>query len=468
MSCDCDHHDDPSPSRSPLGRRTVIAGGIALGAAPFIPSVASAVGIDGGTQRDFGFLAPQAKAAEHIRPMMFPVLPDETLGKAAWSDTFLAPRGSGRRHEGQDLMGNKMLKLLACVDGTIVELRHGSSGNSLYLKGDDDWYYCYLHINNDTPGTDDGKNAFEHAYAAGLKKGDRVVKGQHIAYLGDSGNAENSGAHLHFEIRMPHKNWYNASAVNPHYSLLEAEPAALNGDLTPTGSDSVELTTTGPYVPFAFAEDFVRRQALDFLGTAPTAAWVAKTTADLEDGKLTADEFISDLVQSDDWAGAVDPTVRLYGAYFLRRPDTSGLKYWIGKVRNKTSLDAISQEFANSGEFKERYGRLGNADFVKRIYENVFERKPDNAGLLHWTYQLDHGKTRGWVMRQMCESPEYVTKTAEEVAVISAYFGLLQRAPSSGDLTGWSSMARADSGAVRILVQRIRTGPEYRQRIAAL
>lgn len=467
MSCDCDHHQ-PGPTRTSIGRRAVIAGGLALGATPLLPSLAGIAGAEGGTQRDFGFLAPQPKDKQYIRPMMFPVLPDAKLGKAAWSDTFLAPRGGGRRHEGQDLMGAKMLKLLACVDGTIVELRHQSSGNSLYLKGDDGWFYCYLHINNDTPGTDDGKNAFEHAYAPGLKKGDRVKKGQHIAYLGDSGNAEGSGAHCHFEIRMPHKNWYNASAVNAHYSLQAAEPAVLGGGNSPTGSSDVELAATGPFVPFAKAEDFVERQALDFLGVTPTATWIADSVAKLEKGTVDADGFIGDLMADPAWAGVVDPTIRLYGAYFLRRPDTSGLKYWVGKVRNQTSLDAISQEFASSSEFKSRYGRLGNAEFVKLIYENVFKRSPDNAGLLHWTYQLDHGKTRGWVMRQMCESPEYVDKTAEEVAVISAYLGLLEKSPSTGDLDGWATMARADRGAVGVLVKQIRTSPEYRARISSL
>lgn len=466
MSC-CDHHE-PTPARTTMGRRAVIAGGLALGAAPLLPSLAGSAFADD-VRRDFSFLAPQPKDAKHVRPIMFPVLPDPKLGKAVWSDTYLAPRGSGRRHEGQDLMGNKMLKLLACVDGTVVELRHQSSGNSLYLKGDDGWYYCYLHINNDTPGTDDGKNAFEHAFAPGLKKGDRVTKGQHIAYLGDSGNAEGSGAHLHFEIRMPHKNWYNASAVNAHYSLLAAEPAVLGGGgEAPTGSSDVELSDSGPFVPFAHAEDFVERQALDFLGTAPTAAWITDAAARLEEGRIDADGFIRELMQEETWAGIVDPTIRLYGAYFLRRPDTAGLKYWVGKVRDKTSLDAISQEFASSSEFKSRYGRLGNAEFVKLVYENVFERAPDNAGLLHWTYQLDHGKTRGWVMRQMCESREYIAKTAEEVAVISAFLGLLGKSPSAGDLTGWATMARADFGAVGVLVRQIRTSPEYRARIEGL
>jgi len=467
MSCECDHHE-PSAARSPLGRRAVLAGGLAVGATPFLPALTRIAGAEGGAKRDFGFEAPQPKDEEFIRPIVFPVLPDPELGKATWSDTFLAPRGGGRRHEGQDLMGNKMLKLVACVSGEIVELRHRSSGNSLYLKGDDGWFYCYLHINNDTPGTDDGKNDFEHAFAKDLKKGDKVTQGQHIAYLGDSGNAEGSGSHCHFEIRMPHKNWYNASAVNPHYSLLAAKEANGVVDAPTASDDGTELTTTGAYVPFAEVEDFARRQAIDILGVTPTAAWLSEATRGLESGKTDADEFIGNLLADPKWSDVVDPTVRLYSAYFLRRPDTSGLKYWVGKVRNQTSLDDISEEFAQSTEFKDRYGSLGNAEFVKLVYENVLAREPDNAGYLHWTYRLDHGKSRGWIMRQMCESPEYVEKTAHQVGVISAYLGLLERSPSDGDLGGWSTMARANSGAITVLIHQIRTGPEYRQRIASL
>ncbi|MCB0986159.1 MAG: DUF4214 domain-containing protein [Microthrixaceae bacterium] len=472
MTCTCGHHDQPTSEHNPgvISRRMILATGAAAGVAPLLPGFAGvASASDGETldvQKDFGFLPPQAADAKHVRPMMFPVLPDPVLGKASWSDTFLAPRSNGRKHEGQDLMGNKMLKLLACVDGTVAELRHGSGGNSLYLKGDDDWYYCYLHINNDTPGTDDGANKLEQAFAAGLKEGDRVVKGQHLAYMGDSGNAEGAGSHLHFEIRMPNEDMWKASAVNAHYSLTEAEPAKLVGSTDTT--DDEAFSTTGPFVPFAKAEDFARRQALDFLAVTPTAAWLSDATDRLEGSKVTADQFILEQVGASAWTTVVPPTIRLYTAYFLRRPDTSGLRYWVDQVRAGTSLDKISQDFANSAEFKKRYGKLGNAEFVNQIYQNVFGRKPDNSGYLYWTSQLDHGKSRGWVMRQMCESPEYVNNKAQEVGVVSAYFGLLGRAPSDGELTGWSTMARANSGALSVLVGQLRTGTAYAERVKTL
>ena len=49
--------------------------------------------------QDYAFLPPRPASEKYVRPMMFPVLPDATLGKASWSDTYLAPRGGGRKHE---------------------------------------------------------------------------------------------------------------------------------------------------------------------------------------------------------------------------------------------------------------------------------------------------------------------------------------------------------------------------------
>lgn len=149
-----------------------------------------------------------------IVPMVFPV-----AGKCSWSDTFLAPR-TGHRHHGQDLMGAKMVPLVDCFDGTVKLGRPRSPGGHMWitLKGDNGWTAQYYHVNNDTPGTDDGAGLDAHAFAPGLQDGDHVSAGQHIGYLGDSGNAEATAPHLHFEL------WERASnaCVNATPSLKSA------------------------------------------------------------------------------------------------------------------------------------------------------------------------------------------------------------------------------------------------------
>lgn len=148
-------------------------------------------------------------------PMAFPL-----VDGVKWSDTFLRDRdGGARRHHGQDLMAEKMRPLVATFDGQVSFSSSGSGHHIIYVKGDCGWTSAYMHVNNDTPGTDDGKGGPRFAFAPGLKSGDRVVKGQLVGFCGDSGNAESVGSHCHFELREQ----ATGGVFNAHLSLSEAE-----------------------------------------------------------------------------------------------------------------------------------------------------------------------------------------------------------------------------------------------------
>ena len=150
------------------------------------------------------------------RHIAFPV-----LGPVSYSNDWGACRdGCARHHEGNDLLGVRMQPLLAAVDGTItrVQTDAGISGNGITVTGADGWYYNYFHVNNDTPGTDDGAAGPEWTVSPGLTVGSPVRAGQIIGYMGDSGNAEGSVPHLHFEIRTPDR-----TPVNPYHSLTAAQ-----------------------------------------------------------------------------------------------------------------------------------------------------------------------------------------------------------------------------------------------------
>lgn len=406
-----------------------------------------------GTARDYGFLPPRPASEKHVRPIMFPVLADPVLGGVSWSDTYLAPRSDGRRHEGQDLLGKKMLKLLAACDSTVVELRRQAGGNSLYLKGDDGWYYCYLHINNDDPGTDNGANQFKHAFAPGLAVGSRVLTGDLVGFVGDSGNAEAVGSMLHFEIRMPNAKWYNAAAVNAAYSLNAAKPAKLR----PRVSDAA-------FAPHPNAKAYATAMATDFVGSVPSPGWLTAAEADLEGAVVSLDKFAESLLALPGATRVTAPTIRLYLGFFLRIPDYPGLDYWIRKVRSGTSLDTAASQFAAGSEFTRRYGALGNSEYVTQLYRNLFARGPDPSGLDYWVRRLDGGAKRGWVMRQMCESDEYRRKTASQVRVIQVYMAMLRRAPDSSGYAYWSTKDGASPTGLQQLIKSIRTGAGYAAR----
>jgi hypothetical protein len=139
-----------------------------------------------------------------VVPIVFPV-----LGRTTYSDSFLACRsGCARKHMGQDLMGAKMSPLVAACDGSVVSQRKETKvggGNYLVIACHRGraagWSAVYVHINNDTPGTDDGKGTAGYAFAPGIAPGVRVLAGQLVGWRGDSGDAESTGPHLHFELR---------------------------------------------------------------------------------------------------------------------------------------------------------------------------------------------------------------------------------------------------------------------------
>lgn len=204
--------------------------------------------------------APVAAADEEIYPLVFPV-----VGNVYFTDTFGACRsGCTRTHLGNDLMtyGLKGVPIVAAHDGVVVRTSTESGRECCAIWGiraDDGWETWYIHMNNDTPGTDDGLG---WGFAAGIQAGRQVEAGELIGWVGDSGNAEGVGPHLHFELRRP-----DGTAISPYASLINASRVDLprlageNRFITAAeiaesgfagGSDTVFITT-GRAFPDALA-----------------------------------------------------------------------------------------------------------------------------------------------------------------------------------------------------------------------
>jgi hypothetical protein len=121
-----------------------------------------------------------------------------------------------REHHGIDIMtyGWKGVPVVAAHDGWIRLIRDDGDWCNIEITARDRWYTRYVHLNNDTPGYDDSDHA---CVVPGLERGSWVEAGQIIGWVGDSGNAEFTPPHLHFEIRMP-----SGLPVDPYKSLKSA------------------------------------------------------------------------------------------------------------------------------------------------------------------------------------------------------------------------------------------------------
>ena len=181
-----------------------------MGAAP--PSVAGS----GPTAR-IDDLTVEAPAVTDL-VLVFPGDPEVT----SFDDTWGHSRSGGRRHKGSDLMAPKLTPVYAVADGVVSIMRKsGLAGYWIGIEhagGVESWY---MHLNNDEPGTDNGRASLDQVYAPGMEVGAFVAAGQLIGYVGDSGNAEYSGSHTHFELRI------DGRAVDPYPLLVEAHERAL-------------------------------------------------------------------------------------------------------------------------------------------------------------------------------------------------------------------------------------------------
>jgi hypothetical protein len=132
--------------------------------------------------RASGFASPSsARPALEGGPYVFPV-----LGPAAYVDSFGAPRTTVSWHHGDDIFAPAGAPVLAVATGTLFSVGWNDiGGKRLWLRDREGNEFYYAHLK---------------AFSALAAEGARVAAGEVLGYVGTSGDAEGTPAHLHFEI----------------------------------------------------------------------------------------------------------------------------------------------------------------------------------------------------------------------------------------------------------------------------
>jgi len=191
----------------------------------------------------------------YVRRIEFPV-----VANGVFLSSFGVPRDGGARwHHGVDIAAPAMTPVVAAGDGVISTIK-AEPGDCCWvsIEHPGGWLTMYVHLTNDTPGTDDGAWA---GIRPDLAVGDEVRAGQLIGWVGDSGNAEPGEPHLHFELRTP-----GGEPIDPYPSLRAASQRAplalgpLDGAL-PAEADGVIVTGRPDFAgPFLDDEEVPRSE----------------------------------------------------------------------------------------------------------------------------------------------------------------------------------------------------------------
>ncbi len=117
--------------------------------------------------------------------MWFPPLPGMKVTNPSYA--FGARRGGGKRdHKGMDVYAEEGTEIKAPRDAIVkgVFPDKGNAGNYIVLDHGDGYTTAYMHL-KELPG---------------LKRGDKISAGDVVGLVGKTGNAKNTGAHLHYEV----------------------------------------------------------------------------------------------------------------------------------------------------------------------------------------------------------------------------------------------------------------------------
>lgn len=122
-------------------------------------------------------------------------MPLQDVPKKQVADTWQAPRGVDRRHEGQDIFAPRGTPIYSATTGYVYNIGENRlGGQTVSVVGAGGRFYYYAHLDS---------------YAPQIEEGDYVTTRSVLGYVGTTGNAQGTPPHLHFGIYAP------TGAINP-------------------------------------------------------------------------------------------------------------------------------------------------------------------------------------------------------------------------------------------------------------
>lgn len=144
-------------------------------------------------------------------------MPVDGVRASQVADTYGAPRGSNRQHEGVDIFAPRGTTVRSTTEGLVVGVRDaGLGGKQVWVMGPGRQRHYYAHL--------DG-------FADLLENGDLVRAGDALGVVGSTGNARGTPPHLHYGV-------YAADGAFDPLPLLRAYRADTSEGDTRDGRDT--------------------------------------------------------------------------------------------------------------------------------------------------------------------------------------------------------------------------------------
>ena len=142
------------------------------------------------------------------------VMPLSDVTKKQIANTWHAPRGIDRLHEGQDIFAPKGTPIYSATTGYVYKVGENPlGGQTVSVIGAGGRIYYYAHLDS---------------YAPGIEVGDPVNTKTLLGYVGTTGNAQGTPPHLHFGV------YTSSGAINPLPLIVDRQTQPPASALTTT------------------------------------------------------------------------------------------------------------------------------------------------------------------------------------------------------------------------------------------
>ncbi len=147
-----------------------------------------------------------------------------------------------------------------------------------------------------------------------------------------------------------------------------------------------------------------------------------------------------------------DAVQRLYVAYFNRPADPASLSVYEGllptdRVATQAELQSLAEQyFSPSAEYTARYAGMSNSQIINTMYQNLFGRDAEPAGLLSWTGKLNTGaETFASIALQLSYSAQGTDADSIAAKISAANAFTTEVASTSANIIGFSGNDAAAS-----------------------
>ena len=237
-------------------------------------------------------------------------------------------------------------------------------------------------------------------------------------------------------------------------------------------------------------ERFVIRLYQNTLGRLPEEEgfndWCAKLKSKETDGARCAYGFVFSKEYLKKKTDDETYLTMLYTVFLDRKPDNTGMEYWLDILDSGMSrefvfrgfvmsveFDGICKEYGiDHGNYESTYPRdkdINNTRFVQRLYKTALDRRSDDQGLDYWCKKLnDKTITYEKCAESFVNSKEFINKNlSDEEYIKTLYRMFLDREADETGMKEW--LGKLDKGLTRNdLLLYFSYSPEFTEMISKL